>query len=230
MTEFWIALIIFIGSHGVIARTPLRRMAVTHMGENGYLIAYSLLSLILLGWLITAAIDAPRMSLWPWIHGFYWVPNILMPLAFILLVAGFIVPNPLSIAPRDKDFSPDRPPLTVALTRHPIMWGFFLWAFSHIFPNGEFPLAFMFVLFAFFALAGTKIIDKKRKRALGNEKWNNLSRNTASFFLSSPYLWQGRFQITKVDIAGIVIGLTLYAAFFHLHQALFGIMPTPPMP
>lgn len=134
MLQFWIALIVFIGSHGVISRSPLRRILVDRLGEKIYLLLYSLISLALLAWLIAAAIDAPRTPLWPWVHGLYWIPNVLMPLAFILLAAGFTAVNPLSIAPRDKGFDPERPPLTVAVTRHPVMWGFFLWAFSHIFP------------------------------------------------------------------------------------------------
>jgi len=230
MIEFWIALIIFIGSHGIIARGPVRKIAVNYIGEKTYLIAYSLLSLVLLIWLIAAAIDAPRTVLWPWIHELYWMPNILMPFAFILLSAGFTTANPLSIAPRSVNFDPARPPLTVVVTRHPVMWGFFLWAFSHIFPNGEFPLAMMFGLFALFALAGTKMIDRKRQRQLGMEKWRQLSANTTPLLLTASTLWKGRLRLTKGDMAGILIGLVLYAGFFHAHQALFGISPMPPMP
>lgn len=230
MTEFWIALLVFIASHGVIARSPLRQMAVNRIGEKAYLVVYSLLSLGLLAWLIIAAIDAPRIALWPWIHGLYWVPNILMPPAFVLLACGFTASNPLSIAPRRTNFDPERPPLTVAVTRHPVMWGFFLWAFSHLLPNGEFPLALMFGLFALFAIAGTKMIDRKRKRQLGAEEWQRLSHNSTALLLTGGSLWGGRFKITKGDMAGIIIGLVLYAGFFHAHQVLFGIMPTPPMP
>lgn len=230
MLEFWIALIVFIGSHGITARPKLRQKLTRLLGEKTYLILYSLLSLGLLSWLIMAAIDAPRTPLWPWVHGFYWLPNILMPFAFILLVSGFTVPNPLSIAPRDHGFDPARPPLTVAITRHPVMWGFFLWAISHLLPNGEFPLAFMFALFALFAWGGTHMIDKKRRRLCGDDKWQVLARNTSSVPLANAALWKGHFKIQKSDISGFVIGLILYAGFFHGHQSLFGIMPLPPLP
>lgn len=229
MIEFWIALAVFIGSHGVIARSPLRQMAINRIGEKAYLFLYSLLSVILLTWVIDAAINAPRVLLWPWIHGLYWIPNILMPLAFILLTAGLSVPNPLSVSLRNIGFNPEQPPMTVSITRHPVMWGFFLWSFSHIFPNGEFPLAFMFGLFAFFALLGTKTIDRLRKRQFGAEKWHELSCNTSSLPFANTSFWKGRFQITKTDIAGIFTGLALYAVFLHLHRTFFGVIPIPPL-
>jgi uncharacterized membrane protein len=230
MLEFWIALIIFIGSHSITSRPKLRQKLTGVLGEKTYLILYSLLSLLLLSWLIMAAIDAPRTPLWPWVHGFYWVPNILMPFAFIFLVSGFTVPNPLSIAPRDSEFDPDRPSFTVAVTRHPVMFGFFLWAVSHIVPNGEFPLAFMFGLFALLAWGGTYIIDKKRRRIYGDDQWQQLSRNTSSIPFANTALWTGHFKIRRSDISGIFIGLILYAIFFHAHQSFFGITPLPPLP
>ncbi len=182
----------------------------------------------MLVWLVDTARDAPRQMLWAWRHEFYWFPNILMPLACILFVAGFIVPNPLSLAPRKKGFSPEKPDLIVAITRHPILWGFFFWSFSHILPNGEYPLAFLFFAFTAFSLLGLSLVDRKRKRQLGNPEWKKLSQNTSAIFLASPGLWQGRFTITSCTLAGIVLGLTLYAALYWLHEIFFSITPTPP--
>ena len=130
MLEFWVSLVIFMASHSVIARSGLRGLIVQKWGEKTYLTLYSLLSLILLTWLIIAAQNAPRIQLWPWLYEFYWMPNIFMPFACILLVSGFVVPNPLSIAANNKEFDPERLGLIVALTRHPILWGFFLWSAS----------------------------------------------------------------------------------------------------
>lgn len=88
----------------------------------------------------------------------------------------------------------------------------------------------MFGLFALFACAGTHMIDKKRKRILGDAQWQAIAQNTASFPLASKSLWKGRFKITKGDLAGFIFGLVLYSGFLHGHQALFGIMPLPPLP
>lgn len=229
MLQFWLALILFIASHSVIARTPLRRIMVGRLGERGYLIVYALLSLALFIWLIAAAVHAPRTPLWPWIHALYWIPNIFMPLAFILLAAGFAVPSPLSIIPRENGFDPEHPSLTIAITRHPVMWGFFLWSASHIPPNGEFPLALMFAIFALFAALGMPMIDKKRRRELGEDKWKRLSINTRDVIFSASSLWQGRFAITHHDAIGIACGLVLYLVFFFLHPYLIGVSPVPPL-
>lgn len=167
MLEFWIALLVFIGSHSIIARSGLRGLIINKWSKKAYLSFYSFLSLILLAWLIIAAQNAPRVQLWPWIADLYWIPNIFMPFACILLISGFIVPNPLSIMAKNKGFDPQKPGFIVALTRHPVLWGFFLWSASHVVPNGEYPLIVMFVIFAGFSLVGLKIVDKKSKKRWG---------------------------------------------------------------
>lgn len=229
MLEFWASLVIFMASHSVIARSGLRGVIVQKWGEKTYLTLYSLLSLILLAWLIIAAQNAPRIQLWPWLYELYWIPNIFMPLACILLVSGFVVPNPLSIVAKNKRFDPERLGLIVALTRHPILWGFFLWSASHIVPNGEYPLIAMFGIFAGFSLIGLKIVDRKRKRELGMEQWDILTKNTHAVLFASRSLWSGQFQFTRYDITGIISGLFVYFLLYSLHETLFGINPMPPM-
>lgn len=229
MIEFWIAFSVFIASHSGIARSRLRDLLAGRLGEKAYLAVYSLFSLGILAWLIAAAQDAPRTPLWPFAPELYWAPNIMMPFACILLAAGFVVSNPLSIAPRDKGFKPEKPGLIVAMTRHPAMWGFFLWSFSHLFPNGEFPLAFMFGFFALFSLAGLFILDRKRRREMGDDEWRAAAVNTSAVLLAAPALWTGRFRVTRRDAAGIVLGLALYGILYGIHGFFFGIVPTPPI-
>ena len=227
MMQFWFALLIFIGSHA-ISRMPLRDYIIRSVGKKTYFMAYSVFSFITLSWLIYAAVQAPRLVLWPWVHGLYWVPNLLMPLASILLISGFLIPNPLSLVPRLHNFNPARPPMVVAVTRHPILWGFFLWSASHIFPNGEFPLAFMFLIFALLAIAGTKMIDKKNQRILGMLEWQRISAYTSNIPFNSIFFWRGQFSFGVHDLTGILGGVLFYIIFFHLHRTLFAIMPIPP--
>lgn len=229
MLNFWVSLVVFLGSHMLVSRTKIKPWLVSRIGMRKYLISYSVLSVALLWWLIEAARTAPRMQLWPWDHTLYWFPSVMMPFAFILLISGFIVSNPLSIAPKEQGFNPEKPGLIVAITRHPLLWGFFLWSSSHLIVNGEFPLALMFFIFLVFSLAGIPLIDRKRKRELGNTKWQSMAGNTHAIIFCSRALRTGQFHLTKQDIIGIITGLCLYAAFYALHLSFFGIDPRPPL-
>ncbi len=225
MLDFLVSLGAFIGSHILISRTALRPWLVTRLGMKTYLVLYSSLSIFLLSWLVKAAQAAPRVDLWPCNHALYWFPAFLMPLAFTLLVSGFIVSNPLSIVPKDAPFDHEKPALTVALTRHPILWGFALWSFSHLVVNGEFPLALMFLIFLLFSLVGIFFIDRKRRKDLGDTKWQVLTKNAPAILFCSRTLWTRQFRLTKQDVVGMIGGLLLYTAFRHLHLWLFGIDP-----
>jgi uncharacterized membrane protein len=63
--EFTIALLLFFVSHALPARPVIRATLTTAVVERDFLIAYSLLSLIMLGWLIIAVGHAPYIALWP---------------------------------------------------------------------------------------------------------------------------------------------------------------------
>ncbi|AGH97660.1 NnrU family protein [Micavibrio aeruginosavorus] len=228
MLIFFTALITFLASHMLVSRTRLKPWIVKRVGHNNYLLLYSGISLALLWWLIHAARIAPRVPLWPWVHGLYWIPNLVMPLACILLVSGFVVPNPFSIATHSHGFNPEKPGLIIALTRHPILWGFFLWALSHLIVNGEFPLAFMFLIFMIMSLLGIPLLDHRKRREIGVDSWTHMAKNTHSIIFCGRALRSGKFRLTKLDIAGIIIGLVLYVIAFLAHQTLFGINPTPP--
>lgn len=225
MLNFFVSLGAFIGSHILISRTTLKPWLVTRLGMKTYLVLYSALSILLLSWLIKAAQAAPRADLWPWNHALYWFPALLMPLACVLLVSGFVVSNPLSIAPKDAPFDHEKPALTLALTRHPVLWGFALWSFSHLIVNGEFPLALMFLIFLLFSLAGIFFIDRKRRKDLGDTKWQVLTKRAPAILFCSRTLWTRQFRLTKQDVIGMIGGLLLYTALRHLHLWLFGIDP-----
>lgn len=186
--------------------------------------AYSIFSILMLGWLIVVAQEAPRIELW-FVMALRWVPNVLMPIAFMLLGMGFAVANPLSIGRGGENISPSLP-LTLALTRHPVLWGFFLWALGHVAANGEYPLVVMFGVFAAFALGGCVVIDRKRKRQWGH-MWTVWAAPTRVMLCASPALWRGQFKTSRADIVGAILGLCFYGGMFALHPLLFGVSPAP---
>ena len=88
MIEFILALLVFLGAHSIPARPAIRARLVGALGERAYLLIYSLLSLGLLAWLISAAVRAPTIQLWPTTVGSYHLALVLMLPASWLLVGG----------------------------------------------------------------------------------------------------------------------------------------------
>ena len=121
--EYAAAWAVFLLSHMLPARPRLRRPLVAAFGERGFVVAYSLASVAVLAWLIAAAGRAPHVPLWGWASWQAWVPNLVMPLACVLLALGVGIPNPFSIGGAGPArFDPARPGV-LALTRHPVLCG-----------------------------------------------------------------------------------------------------------
>ena len=216
MTEFFLALSLFLLSHSIPARPAVRERLAGALGERTYVLLYSALSLGLLAWLISAAMRAPVVPLWPLEPWQYYVPILLMLPAFILFAGGALSANPLSISFR-RGFDPARPGF-VAVTRHPILWGFALWSFAHVVPNGDLVPAIMFGGFGLFSLAGMALVDRRKRRQMG-EEWQRL----AARFPVVPFT--GQRPAPGALLIPVLAGTFLYLALLHLHPLLFGPDP-----
>lgn len=125
MAQFALAYSLFMAAHAVPAVRHLRGFALQVLGRRLYLATYSLVAVLLLVWLIMAAGRAPSLPLWPATPELALVPLVVMPFALVLIVGGLIQPNPLSVSWRSEAFDPELPGV-VAVTRHPVLWGFLL--------------------------------------------------------------------------------------------------------
>lgn len=210
MFEFLLALAVFLAAHSIPARPTIRSRFVAVLGERPYLLLYSLLSLGLLAWLISAAIRAPIILLWPTTLGAYHLALALMLPASWLLVGGLTTPNPLSISLSRKPFDPRRPGIA-GLVRHPVLWGFALWAAVHTIANGDLVSLILFGGFLLFSLAGMKLVERRRKRQLGSE-WERLSDTGRKWTAAQLALTFGG-------------GTLVYVAALHAHPYLFGPDP-----
>ncbi|MEX0301616.1 MAG: NnrU family protein [Leisingera sp.] len=215
--EFTAALLLFLASHAIPVRPPVRPWLVARLGLRGYIIAYSLLSLLILAWLIGAAARAPFVGVLPYWEIFRWVPLLLMPLACLLAVAGMMRQNPLSfggigIAP----FDPEKPGI-LEVSRHPLLAAMALWGGAHLLANGDLAHMILFGLFAGFAWMGMGIIDKRKQRQMGQAEWARLSRNTA------------RLNPTCLRPAPIETSLAaaVFLALLVLHAPVIGYHPLP---
>ncbi|PLX38019.1 MAG: NnrU family protein [Hyphomicrobiales bacterium] len=225
MTEFFLALFVFLLAHVIPTRPGVRRAATEAIGERSYIVGYSVMSTGLLAWLIFAAWRAPSEQVWdpaPWQAG---LALVLVPLGFVLFIAGSLTRNILSVTFRaGADSSAGA---VLALTRHPVLWGLALWALAHTVANGDLVGIVLFGTLAAFAMLGTLIVDKRKKRLLGAERWAELAEGTANL----PFIGMvsgGRRPRFDAPLA-IAIAATAIVVLLLLvvpgHQWLFGMDP-----
>ncbi|MDF1586959.1 NnrU family protein [Marinimicrococcus flavescens] len=207
----------FMLAHVIPPLPPVRARLLAALGRRGYLLAYSLLSTALLVWVLVAAARAPHIALWTPRGWHYLVPVLVMPMAFWLAIAGLFQRNPLSLTLRA---SPPHaaPGAIVRVTRHPVLWGLLLWALAHIPPNGDLVSLLLFGFMAALAAAGFVMLDRRRRRRLGRERWRLLASGTtagsrwsllppavAALGLFAWFLLQGHALLIGVDpLAGVM--------------------------
>ena len=206
----------------VPAIPALRAKLVAAMGRRAYLVLYSLVSLLTLAWLFHAALQLNFVPLWdpaPWQA---WFPLILTPLALVLLLAGLTSPNPASITLRKPDL---RPGAITTVTRHPVLWGFALWAGSHLVPNGDLRSLLLFGALLAFALLGMLITDRRSRRRLGTQ-WVEVDRTTSVLPFAAALAGRTRLRFDRPLALAILISAALTAwLLLGGHAVLFGADP-----
>jgi uncharacterized membrane protein len=213
--------VVFYGSHIVLSSTRLRGNLRDQLGERGYLALYSVVSLATFAWFITAYIHAPVLTLWrapPWA---VFVPLAIMPLASILLIAGYSTPNPTSVGMERVAGDDDPAPGIMRITRHPIMWAIGLWAISHLVPNGDLASVYFFGSLALLALGGTVLIDRKKRLALGSN-WSRLAEVTSNIPFLALATGRTRLRPYEIGLLRVIAGLLLYAVLLLAHPLYTG--------
>ncbi|MGE5503758.1 MAG: NnrU family protein [Actinomycetota bacterium] len=212
------AVVVFLGSHSLTNMKHVRAPAQRLVGKRGFYVGYSVVSVLLLAWMIAAYADAPTVVLWaqaPWMR---WAPPLAMLVAAPLGVVGLTSPNPFSIGPGGARFDAGRPGI-VRLTRHPVVWALALWSGAHIVPNGDAAALTMFVPLLGLALLGPRILDGRRRNALGEAAWRHLADTVAAVPLANA--------IRQVGWSRPLAGLAVYALLLALHQPVIGVSPLP---
>jgi uncharacterized membrane protein len=222
MTEFFIALVAFLAAHLIPASPGLRARIIALLGRGPYLGAYSILSVILLGWLIVAAGRAETVWLWEPARWQWRVPLVAMPIATFLLIAGVAEPNPLSISLR----AGSEPGAVAAVTRHPILWAFLIWAAAHIPPNGDLVSVILFGGMALFSLLGFGLLDRKARRRLGVDRWRTLSDRTSIIPFAALLSGRAHVKTLRPLILAGALAVAFYSWFILQGHALL-IGPDP---
>ena len=216
-----IAGIAFCGSHTLLSSTRLRGSLRDQIGEQGFLLIYSLTALATFAWFAVAYARAPAIAVWRPPRWTAWIPVAAMPLAALLLVGGYSTANPTAVGMERSARADDPAPGILRVTRHPVMWAIGLWAASHLAANGDLGGIWFFGLMAGLALGGTVLIDRKKRLALGSH-WQQLARVTSNVpFLA---LAAGRTRLRWRDIGFLrpLAALLLYAVLYLAHPFFAG--------
>jgi uncharacterized membrane protein len=127
-------LLLFFTVHAVPMLGGPRAALVARLGEHFYKGLFSIASIAGLVLIVLGFYRSPVVPLWlppPWSHG---LASLVMPVAFILLVAAYIPGNIRRI------------------TRHPMLAGILLWAVTHLVANGDLASLLLFGTFAVYSI------------------------------------------------------------------------------
>lgn len=206
----------------VPAIPALRARLVAAMGRRTYLLVYSLASVLALVWLFAATFMLDFVPLWdpaPWQA---WVPLLLTPPGLVFLLAGLASPNPASITLRRPE---GRPGAITTITRHPVLWGFALWAGSHLVPNGDLRSLLLFGSLLAFALLGMLTGDRRARRALGG-RWPAIANGTSVIPFVAILAGRTRLRLDAPLLLSLLVAAALTAwLLLGGHAFLFGADP-----
>lgn len=211
----------FFATHTIPVRPRAKAALQRRLGVRGFTLAYSVLSLVMLGVVISAAAHAPYVQLWPQADWHYYVVAVGMFTVCVLLALSIGRPNPFSFGGQNNAaFDPVNPGI-VRLSRHPLLVALALWAGLHLLPNGDVAHVIMFGVFLTFALLGRKIIDRRNRRLMGAERWSALLREVQATPLAlrihdEPGTWI-RFAL----------GVLAYILLILLHPVILGVTALP---
>jgi uncharacterized membrane protein len=206
-----LAALVFLASHFALSH-PLRLRLVGALGEAGFILLYSLVAALTLGWMILE--DMALTDEFPlWIAPDWWWPiaSALMLVASVLLVGAFIR-NPAFPRTGAAMKAPPAAKGVFAITRHPMMWAFALWALVHLSLWGT-PGNMIFAgAILVLAILGSIGQDRKKARVLGRP-WLDWQAKTSfipfAALLAGRARWRDAGPGWIASLGGLVLWLAI---------------------
>lgn len=217
------AAILWVGVHVGIAGTAVRARLVQSLGEAGFRIGYSLVSVLSITLLVIAWQAAPYVPLWSAPDWFRWLMALLMLPVLLLFVASVATPNPTAVAGKLGEAGPRG---IQRITRHPMLWSFAGWAALHLIAKGNLSGVFFFGAFLVTSLIGMPSIDRKLA-TLQPSLWARLAPATS--ILPFGAILGGRNSLVLGEIPRLVwlIGGLAWLGLLVGHTWLFGYPALP---
>ena len=230
MSNLIAAALVFLGIHLFISGTKLRDTIVKAIGERPYLGLFSLTSLIVIVWLVSAfnaaSASAENRLLYDLGVGVRHLAIPLVALAFLLGVQGLLTPNPTAVQQENTAASEGTVKGVLRITRHPFLWGVMIWSAVHMAANGDLASVIFFATFFVNALIGTFLIDAKRKRKLGRV-WDSFAYKTSNVPFAAALSGRNKLKIGESFGERFWVALAIFLIVLFVHAWLFGASPFP---
>lgn len=218
-----LASILWVAVHFGIAGTMVRTRLVERLGERGFVIGYSVLSVGAIILLVQAWGAAPYVGLWVTPDWLRWVLALLMLPAFVLFVASVATPNPTVVAGK---LGNEGPRGIQRITRHPMLWSFALWGLVHLVGKGSLGGVFFFGAFLVTALVGMPSIDRK-VAARDPAMWGRLAPSTSILPFKAILAGRNQLALAEVPVFVWAVGAAAWLGMLLFHQNLFGYPAIP---
>jgi len=220
MSPLILSLAAFVGTHFIMSH-PLRATMVKALGEKGFALVYSLVSLATFGWVIMAFRATPQtLPLWDDSDAIWWVATVVMLIGSILF-AGSMVGNPALPQPGASQMATATPRGVFAITRHPMMWGFALWSATHVLASPQDRVLWLAGAMAFLALGGAIGQDKKKAVLMG-DAWSGWVSRTSFVPFANQLTGRASWSSAWPGRTTVLIGTILWLAASWAHPWLGG--------
>jgi uncharacterized membrane protein len=132
----------------------------------------------------------------------------------MLWLGSMIQRNPALPMPGAEDAARAEPAGVFRITRHPMMWGFAIWALSHIILWWSLRTLIISLAVGFLALAGAHMQDRKKQVLMG-EAWHIWQSRTS--------YWPRLGALARMGWLTALGGTAIWAAALWLHMVMAGI-------
>lgn len=214
-----LATLAFVGTHLAMSH-PLRVRLLVLLGDQLFLLLYSAIAFVTLGWMILAwRAVANSVALWVAPDWAWSAGSGVMLLACILLVGSFIR-NPAFPHPGARPKAVRPASGVFAITRHPMNTAFILWALVHIALWGSPRNLIVAGGILILALVGSIGQDGKKLDVVG-EPWRQWMERTSfvpfAALLTGRAKWRGLAEAWPAVLAGLLLWLAI--TWFHAPEA-----------
>lgn len=196
---------VFVVGHLLISSYPVHSMLQAMLGRNMYRLMHSGLAVVGLVLIYLGYSDRPIEIIWALPPIYNMAPVVVMPFALILLAGSGV--SKASIQ---------------RVTRHPMLWGVFLWAAAHLVANGDKGSVMLFGGMMFYSLMA-QIMGDRKMRQTDPQGWAALRHRTSAIPLLAFFAGRTVAGGRDKGLLAVAIGLLMYGALLYLHPYVSGV-------